>query len=188
MWWCSWKKRYFNSGKCDQSNVSSFHLLTKFKKILYIISSFIFTVKVEVRAQQAQSNYTPPPPSLFLYAEWAVLHNTAPIIHQAAEKTIHIHQFSPRELWSRWYKRLYGSDHISHSGLINGWMQSQMLLAGLHMFQLPPREQKEIIIASNKVKNICICTCFTYLWLGHLEFTLKWRSIILINKWINFKL
>lgn len=131
------------------------------QKSLQIISNFIFTVKVDVGAQQAQSNYSPPhlpPPRL--YAEWAVLHNTAPIIHQAAKKTIYIHQFSPRELWSRWYKRLYGSDHISHSGLINRWMQSQMLLAGLHMFQLPPRGQKEIIIASNTVRNICICTCF----------------------------
>lgn len=111
-----------------------------------------------------------PHASPFLRAEWAVLHSTAPIIHQAAEKTIHIHQFSPRELWSRWYTRLYGSDHISHSGLINAWTQSQMLLDGLHMFQLPPRWQKGTIIASNVVKNICVCTCFTHLCLGHLQF------------------
>lgn len=129
-----------------------------------------------LRATISPPHPAPPP---FLYAEWTVLHNIAPIIHQAAEKTIHIHQFSPRELWSRWYKRLYGSDHISHSGLINGWTQSQMLLAGLHMFQLPLRGQKEIIIASNTLKNMCICTFHPPL-TASARFLIK-RSIILIN-------
>lgn len=162
------------------------------KKSLQIISGFTFTAQEKVRAQQAQSNYSPLP-----YSEWAVLHSTAPIIHQAAEKTIHIHQFSPRELWSRWYKRLYGSDHISHSGLINSGMQSQMLLAGPHMFQLPPRGQKEVIIASNTILNVCICTCFTHLWLGHWKCTLKRKYLIMLyytscnnnnnNKTVGFK-
>lgn len=75
--------------------------------------------------------------------EWAVLHRAASIIHQAAENIIHIHKFSKRELWSRWYKRLYGSDHISHSGLINSQKASQMLLAAPHMLQLPETEHTQ---------------------------------------------
>lgn len=61
------------------------------------------------------------------------------IIHQAAEKKIiHIHKFTRRELWSRWYKWLYGSHCISHSGLINSWTAGQVLLAAAHMSQLSP--------------------------------------------------
>lgn len=116
----------------------------------------------------------PPSP----HTEWAVLHSTASIIHQAAEKTIHIHKFSQRELWSRWYKRLYGSDHISHSGLINSWMASQRLLAALHMFQLPQNGKRK---NNNNIKysnNKCVCTCYCCLWLDYRKKKSKITAII----------
>lgn len=102
----------------------------------------------------------PPHPPRPRTTEWAVLHSTASIIHQAAENIVHIHKFPQRELWSRWCERLYGSDRISHSGLINNWTVSQMLLAALHMLQLPLTGQGEIIITSNaEMIAVCAAVC-----------------------------
>lgn len=139
------------------------------RRRLQIISSFLFTLKVDIAAQQAQSSYTPIPP--LLDAEWAVLHNTAPIIHRAAKTTIHSHQFSPRELWSRCM------DQITSAILDSLTVGRTAKCCWLACTCSSCLRQKEIIIASNTVKNICICTCFTCLCLCHLEFTL-WRSII----------
>lgn len=151
---CCWRNSYFNPGERGQSNMSSLYPLI-LKQSLQIITGFTDTLRVDVRAQRARRS-SPLSPS----TEWAVLHSTASIIHQAAENIIHIHKFSQRELWSRWYKRLYGSDHISHSGLINSWKASQMLLAALHMLQLPLTGQSKIIITSNIV-IITVCAHVT---------------------------
>lgn len=132
---CYWeeKKSYFKPGERGQSNMSSLYPLI-LKQSLQIITSFTGADSVDVEGlQDSLSLCSPPLP----HSEWAVLHGVASIIHQAAENIIHIHKFPLRELWSRWYKRLYGSDRISHSGLINSWTESQMLLAAAHMLQLP---------------------------------------------------
>lgn len=141
--WAAWDKPRAAAGKnhiSTQSNVAGcLHLFSRIKK------QGNPQIITHCEWMECSSSTPLPPPNTHTHthAERAVLHSIASIIHQAAEKTIHIHKFSRRELWSRWYKRLYGSHHISHSGLINSWMASQRLLAAAHMFQLPQSGQRK---------------------------------------------